>query len=320
MMSSGPDMDFSVPRGSLAARASRSIATRLAALRAGFMERVNEVNEMTAREVMSAAASVGAIVEGASEHVVRVKQMLANLESADGRVGVTAAIERQTEALNTYFRSVSSDIARQLAASTRAQDQLKRITKAASDTSRLASAARLLALNARIEAGRVGGNGNCFSTIAGEMQHLAEQITQANQLIDSLATSLSEDLPEIARSARALREGSETLNANLSLTTRDVERETATLRNVMGQTLKETDSQMVGILSASQRALSNLQFQDAVAQGLMRYEASFYDLQRAHAEENELDDVLQDLPQPQHVEIGGEKAVDQDNAGDVLLF
>jgi methyl-accepting chemotaxis protein len=300
---------------------ARRVAARLADLRDGFMSRVREVNEMTAREVMAAAASVGRVVESASAHVNRVKTLIASMEGGgDGRAGVTGAISRQTDALEKFFESASSDIAIQEAASARAQDQLQRITKAASDTSRLAGAARLLALNARIEAGRVGGNGNCFSTIAGEMQHLAEQITQANQLIDELAASLSQDLPEMARRARALRLSSGVLNETLSVTTQEVRRETDTLRTVMSATLTESDTAMAEILGASQATLSNLQFQDAVAQGLMRYEVSFYDHQKEHAEEFGLEDILASLPKATHIEIGGEKAVDAANAGEITFF
>jgi methyl-accepting chemotaxis protein len=299
----------------------RRLCARLLALRAGFMHRVHEVNAMTAREVMAAATSVAKVVDAASVHVERVKQLIASMEGGrDGRVGVTGAIARQTKALEEYFESASSDIALQEAASTRAQDQLQRITKAASDTSRLASAARLLALNARIEAGRVGGNGNCFSTIAGEMQHLAEQITQANRLIDALAASLSRDLPEMASRARALRESSESLNATLSVTTQEVKRETEALQGIMGTTLAESDSAMAQILKASQATLSNLQFQDAVEQGLLRFEGHFVEEQLELARAFELDDVVAAIEPPEHVEIGGDKAVDANNAGELMMF
>jgi methyl-accepting chemotaxis protein len=302
-------------------RTGRRLAARLGELRASFMRRVHEVNAMTAREVMSAASSVNRVVDAASSHVARVKQLIASLDGGgEGRSGMTGAIARQTTALEEFFENASSDIALQEAASARAQDQLQRITKAASDTSRLSSAARLLALNARIEAGRVGGNGNCFSTIAGEMQHLAEQITQANQLIDALAASLSRDLPEMASRARSLRESSETLNATLSVTTQEVRRETDLLKGMIGATLSESDAAMEHILEASHSTLSNLQFQDAVAQGLLRFEASFVTEQEELARAFDLSDVLAEIPPPEHVEIGGEKAVDAANAGELMMF
>ena len=301
----------------------RSLARRLAAETAEFrtllMHRINDVNATTMREVMDAASSVAAVVDGATAHVKRVKEMVASLDGGGGG-GVAAAVARQGEVLKRFFEAVTRDIARQEVASDRAQQNLKRIAKASSDTAHLASAARLLALNARIEAARVGGHGNCFSTIAGEMQHLAEQITQANEFIDSLATRLSQDLPEVAASARALRASSEELSNDLASATAEVEDETAAMRHVIRQLLEQSDQEMSVLIHSSHQALSHLQFQDVIAQGLLRLEPVLHDLQIQQLTDLGLESLISELPAAQHREIGGDKPVDQDNAGEVLLF
>ncbi len=304
----------SIPR-----RLARRLAGGLAEFRALLMQRINDVNATTSREVIAAAGSVASVVDGATAHVRRVKEMVATLDGGDGS-GVAAAVARQGEVLRRFFDSVSRDIASQEAAAERAQQHLQRITKAASDTAHLASAARLLALNARIEAARVGGHGNCFSTIAGEMQHLAEQITQANEFIDSLATRLSKDLPEVAHSARALRASSEELSKDLTVATSDVEQETAAMRDIISRMMQQSDQEMAYLISSSHEALSHLQFQDVVAQGLLRIEPALHELQVEQAKELGIEDVIADLPPAQHCEIGGDKPVDQENAGEVLLF
>lgn len=307
------------PDGGGSRRLARRVAASLAEFRTLMMQRINDVNATTAREVMAAAASVAAVVNGATAHVRQVKQMVGTIDGQDGG-GVAAAVRRQSEVLRRFFESVSRDITRQESAAERAQQHLQRITKAASDTAHLASAARLLALNARIEAARVGGHGNCFSTIAGEMQHLAEEITRANEFIDSVATRMSKDLPEVALSARALRTSSEELSKNLAVAASDVERETDGMRDVIRQMLSQSDTEMSSLISCSHDALSHMQFQDVIAQALLRIEPSLHELQVRHAEELGIEDIIPDLPAPQHREIGGDKAVDQENAGDVLLF
>jgi methyl-accepting chemotaxis protein len=302
---------------------ARSLPRRLAAglgeFRTLLMQRLNDVNATTSREVLAAASSVANIVDRATSHLKRVKQMVESLDGRDGG-GVAAAVTHQSEVLRRYFESVSRDIARQENTADRAQQSVQRITKVASDTAHLASAARLLALNARIEAARVGGHGNCFSTIAGEMQHLAEQITQANEFIDSLASRLSADLPELAASARALRASSEELTTDLSAATRAVEKETDGMRDVIGRLLEESDREMAELIGSSHQALSHLQFQDVVAQGLLRIEPPLHDLQIEQARLLGIEDVIAQLPATQHREIGGDKPVDQENAGEVLLF
>ena len=182
-----PDVPSEVEYGSVPRSLARRLWDGLVEYRTLLMQRLNDVNATTQREVMAAAASVASVVDGATKHVRQVKQMVASLEGGGGG-GVAAAVARQGEVLRRFFEAVSRDIARQEDAADRAQQHLQRIAKAALDTAHLASAARLLALNARIEAARVGGHGNCFSTIAGEMQHLAEQITQANEFIVACAS------------------------------------------------------------------------------------------------------------------------------------
>jgi methyl-accepting chemotaxis protein len=303
----------------LSKRFARRLAEGLAEFRTLLMQRINDVNATTSREVIAAAGSVAAVVDGATAHVRQVKEMVGSIEGRDGG-GVAAAVARQSEVLRRFFESVSRDIARQESASDRAQQSLQRITKAASDTAHLASAARLLALNARIEAARVGGHGNCFSTIAGEMQHLAEQITQANEFIDSVAARMSKDLPEVALAARALRASSEELSKDLNVATQEVERETDGMRDVIRRMTDQSDHEMSILISSSHEALSHLQFQDVIAQGLLRLELPFHELQIEQAIELGIEDIIPQLPKAQHNEIGGDKAVDQDNAGEVLLF
>ncbi|MET0283812.1 MAG: methyl-accepting chemotaxis protein [Polyangiales bacterium] len=301
----------------------RQLARKLFEGLAGFRElmvaRINDVNATTMREVMAAATSVASVVEGATEHITRVKQMVSALDGQGGG-GVSGAIARQGEVLRRFFEAVSRDIARQESTAQRAQTQLQRITKAASDTANLASAARLLALNARIEAARVGGHGNCFSTIAGEMQHLAEQITRANEFIDSLASRLSQDLPELAQTAHALRQSSEALRHDLSAAAHDVDVETEAMRAVIGRLLESSDHEMAKLIGTSHEALSHLQFQDVIAQGLLRLEPPLRELQIGQADQLGAPDLAADLPAAQHVEIGGDKPVDQQNAGEVMLF
>lgn len=295
----------------------RELAERLSSFRDLLMKRVHEINEMTAREVMGAVTNISSVVDGASAHIRRVKEVLHKVEGGQGKLGIADAIAKQSRTLKLFLENVSTDIARQEAVAQRAQEHLQRITKASRDTAQLASSAKLLAVNARIEAARVGGTGNCFSTIAGEMQHLAEHITQANEFIDGLAARLAQDLPEVAVSAQALRDLCSRLGEDLSVTTEQVNLEVEALRTSVREALSDSDAELAEMVRSSQAALSHLQFQDVVAQGLSRLEGGVEDVQRFNAEEHELDEVI---PEAKHREIGGEKDVDQQNAGEVLLF
>jgi methyl-accepting chemotaxis protein len=305
--------------GSLRRRLGRTLIASLSDFRTLMMQRINEVNSTTEREVLAAAASVAAVVSGATAHARRVNEMVVSIYGHDGG-GVAAAVARQSAGLRRFFTSVSRDIARQESAAERAQHHLLRITKAASDTAHLASAARLLALNARIEAARVGGHGNCFSTIAGEMQHLAEEITKANEFIDSVATRMSKDLPEVAESARALKASSEELSQDLTVATGEVEREVEGMRDMIRRIIDQSEHEMTALVTSSHAALSHMQFQDVIAQALLRLDPALYELQLRHARELGVEELAGQVRAPQQTEIGGDKPVDQSNAGEIVLF
>jgi hypothetical protein len=102
---------------------AREVAFRISEFRRFFMDRVHEINDMTAREVMGAVTNISAVVEGASSHIRRVKQMLTSVDGGQGQMGVADAIAKQSKALKQFLESVSRDIGRQEAVAARAQEQ-----------------------------------------------------------------------------------------------------------------------------------------------------------------------------------------------------
>jgi methyl-accepting chemotaxis protein len=299
---------------------ARRLLDRLAGYRSRFVERVREVNAMTEREVMAAAASVADIVERASQHVRSTKQAFAEIDGSDGERSVAAAIAKQARAMQQYRGSLAERIAQQQAVAERAEESLRSIATAADAVASLSHEAHILALNARIEAGRLGDAGSGFAVIAGEMQRLSRQIADANELIDDLTRKLAAVLPEMTTGARAMRAASDALSSELEQSSGEVERLTAELRALVERSLRESDAAGEAIIASSHAALSHLQFQDAVAQGLLRMDKWVWELQRETGLEAGDHEAVAALVPPAQDEIGDEKPVDQENAGDVLLF
>jgi hypothetical protein len=77
---------------------------------------------------------------------------------------------------------------------------------------------------------------------------------------------------------------------------------------------------MAQILRASQDALSSLQFQDVVAQGLLRIDQRLHDLQVDVARQTGQSEILAHVAPSAHIEVGGDKAIKQAGAGDIRLF
>lgn len=299
-------------------RLARTLANGLARFRTLLLTRIEEVNAMTEREVVAAAESLSKVVETATAQANRTKAALSLVATDDQ--GVTGAIARQTQTVRRFNEHVSLAVAEQQSSAERAAEHLQQIGHAAKAVSSLAREARMLAVNARIEAARLGAAGASFEVIADEMQRLSSQITKTNELIDQLTVGLARTVEGVANGAVSLRTKSDLLSAELSKNIADVEREVGELQSAVQNTLTASDEDMRTILSASAAALSHLQFQDAVAQGLLRIDAWIWELQLDQAERMGLGQIQHLIPVPTHTEIGGDKAVDNANSGEVRLF
>src|SRR5436853_634078 len=77
------------------------------------------------------------------------------------------------------------------------------ITQAAREIERLNAAARVLSINARIEASRWHGS-SVFTTIASEMQQLSKAIAGANKTVCDLANAMENAVPQLVRQNQTL--------------------------------------------------------------------------------------------------------------------
>jgi hypothetical protein len=75
-----------------------------------------------------------------------------------------------------------------------------------------------------------------------------------------------------------------------------------------------------GLLLLSQGALSSLQFQDVIAQALLRTDGWLWLLEQLYASHNEAEGLRESISAPSKIEIGGEKPIDHPDAGEVNLF
>lgn len=80
----------------------------------------------------------------------------------------------------------------------------------------------------------------------------------------------------------------------------------------------KTDAVFESVLSTSHRVLSHLQFQDVVAQALVRTDGWLWVLERIYAEQHQLE--VESVHPPTTVELGGEKPLEHPDAGEVLMF
>jgi hypothetical protein len=156
--------------------------------------------------------------------------------------------------------------------------------------------------------------------VADEIKNLSEVIAKTNSMVQDLATNLAKTLTALAERSVETRLGAEAFANSSRATLATVRAEASAFQTQAHCAVASSEVGMAEILRASQGALSSLQFQDVVAQGLLRIDQRLHDLQVDVAHQTGQSEIRADVAPSAHIEVGGDKAIKQAGAGDVTLF
>lgn len=287
---------------------------QLTAARTKIRQRIADSNATTTREVMAAGKAVSQIVDLATDNIAHLKSTVSLLEE-QGR----SAAENH-DVTGRYAGEFSDRISAQVAAVGAAIERTGQIASVASKVRGLAGQAHILSLNARIEAAHSNAGGSAFSVIATEMKELSIAIGAANESIGALAANLNDLLPKLVAQVSDMRALTQRFSADVTTRVAQAEADGESLRSRVTETMSLSDGALERIVRASHDSLSHLQFQDTVSQGLARMDAWLHDLERDLCEKLGAVERLDKIAPVLHEEIGGDKAIDQAGAGEVLLF
>ncbi len=270
-------------------RLSQAISTVFDRLRSWSMNRVNEVNEMTSRESLAAGDSLNSIVNLSRNYVEYMREAMGRFSgdqqtSAQDSSGIEA-IEEQNRMLASYLSRLEGALAAQDQVAQEALKQLTAVRKAGTHILEVSNQARMLAVNARIEAARLSGTeGGAFGVIASEMSTFAKNMQTQSDNIVQIVDGLTMSLPKIAEMAEELRVSTESFSGEFDQKNSEVSRVVDELQTTIAHALSHGDEQVAQVLKYSQEALSHLQFQDPCAQRLMQIEADVMQAQRCAEE------------------------------------
>lgn len=288
-------------------------------LRERVVARVRQVNKTTEDDVLAAGRHVQRAVEVAHRHIARLREVLA------GPVGnedsdLARAIRSQSDHVRQHVANVGKAVAEAATQVSAVAEQVRTISGAAREIDRLNAAARVLSINARIEASRSGGS-TAFSTIATEMQHLSKAIAKANKTVYDLAAAMEKSVPQLVRQNQALSRVVDSYASEARERIQNVDLRVNELRAAVGTTLTESDTALAEVVTESHAALSNLQFQDVCAQGLLQLDTWLAEASRELADELGLSGAI---PPPVHATIGNDDVsvghTSAGVAGEVNLF
>ena len=296
--------------------AGKATLDRLRGVRERIIARVRQVNKTTEDDVLGAGRHVHRVVEVAHRHIARLRDVLSGPVGAEDS-DLARAIRSQSDHVRQHVTSVGRAVAEHASRVGAVADQVRSITAAAREIERLNAAARVLSINARIEASRSAGSA-VFSTIASEMQQLSKAIASANKTVTDLAGAMEKAVPELVRQNQALARVVDGYSVEATERIDIVDRRVAELRAAVGTTLSESDTALAEIVTESHAALSRLQFQDVCAQGLLQIDGWVAEL--AHQTATELG-VESDIAPVAHETVGNDDVeVDRKEAGQVMLF
>ncbi len=295
----------------MAARISR----RLARLRERIVARIVSVNQVTERETLSAGRALGTIVSVAREQIASLKRTVAAATEGE--------LQREVEQLAVRVRVESVAIRDALIEHqlrlARASERATTIAGAARAVDTLTHEARVLAINACIEAQRDRGQTSGMQVIAAEMQRLAKAIGATNATIQELAADLGTMLPAIASEGAKVVAASTEFEAAASQRIAHIETHAVQLETGVRQALAAADTSLARILSESQAALSHLQFQDVCGQRLLETDLWTHEV---HVEAARAEQATEPVSPPVQLRVGdrGSAPAVAQPSGDVVLF
>ncbi len=259
----------SEPEG-LRALSALAVRKAMAELQSWAVKNVTNVNDLTGTEVLAAGAALDTIVRHVREQAVETRGALAAL-AGDDDSSVARVIGSQAESIQRHTESVHSGLAKQTQLADAAMLSLKQITAMAQRVAKMAQGMRMLSLNARVEAARLG-TGSVFTVIAQEMTTMTNEVRVANTEIEQIVSDLQQALPQVAEQAHSARGQSDAFVAAMREHMSRVDVAVGVLREGVSSALYASDARLGEVMSVSQEALSHLQFQDTCAQALQRIE------------------------------------------------
>lgn len=270
------------PSSGVTPQLTEAIGHLFGKLRTWSMRRVEEVNQMTSNESLAAGDSLNSIVNQSRNYVNYMREAMGRFAANDNGeddAGI-GAIEEQGTMLAAYLRNLETALASQEKVAQEALRQLSAVRRAGSHILEVSNQARMLAVNARIEAARLtGSDGGAFGVIASEMSTFAKNMQSQSDEIVQIVDGLTGSLPAIAEMTEELRTRTADFSGEFSEKNEEVSAVVAQLQTTIANALQQGDDRIAEILKHSQEALSHLQFQDPCAQRLMQIEADILQAQ-----------------------------------------
>ncbi|MEE9386608.1 MAG: methyl-accepting chemotaxis protein [Nannocystaceae bacterium] len=155
------------------------------------------------REVLAIGVSLMNILKDSKKRVATCEELLG---SVDQDSQMAAEISQQREMMRAYVETTSREAGIQREIAGNAFEYSGQIFEAGQRIDAIARTAKLINVNAQVEAGRLGDEGRSMSVVADEMDRLSSEIGRVSEVVSRLAESLAECMPTLSETSEHLAE------------------------------------------------------------------------------------------------------------------
>lgn len=188
----------------------------------------------------------------------------------DKSAAIDTLIRHQVETVTEVIRRTQGFFEQNVELAKRAAVSSEQIRRTADEVSELMSISRLLALNLRIEASRMGDKGSGFAALGKEVQDFSTAVGVAANKIQTAADALLQTIPKMQNDNLSMRDEMTVLAESFETEMETVTERTMETLDALRTTRDQTAVRNNQILEYSNETLSYLAFQDPVSQGLSR--------------------------------------------------
>jgi methyl-accepting chemotaxis protein len=245
-------------------------------LRQRVQERVSEAARNSEAATLATGGMLTRILHEARAQVDDLGALSAKVSGADGESAGQIAADTSRE-MRAFVTDLSRQLSDQVSSLHRATEAMQSILRVGARIDEIATASRFLALNAVVEASRLGDAGAASRVIAQEMKELSQSVEAANGQVSDLARQLSTTLPEVAATTSHIDEKVSLFRHSFDEKLRALDNAFADLRTIAQSSVEKSSARLESILQSSHEALSQLQFQDPMVQGLRKIDTILID-------------------------------------------
>jgi methyl-accepting chemotaxis protein len=258
-----------VPPGPPASATEGDVRAQLEALNATVARSLQDAKTLTETEVLAAGETLASIL-GESQAQLDETDLLTREFAANGEANSLATVAgRLLEVLGDtpkLLEGVASQVDLLAKTAQKAQTDTRKILGLVSTVKRISASTKLLALNTRIEASRLGANEKALAVLSAEMRSLSDEVTNATLLMEELAESLTDSLPSVANGATQLVEVCVTQAGGVTNTVKPFRAAYGRARQSVEGALTSSRARLERIQDKYTTILQNLQFQDRAQQ------------------------------------------------------